>query len=85
MILLFFLAGKFPLFQSNDDIEALMEIAAIIGSKAMEDAATLHCTCHVYFNPPSLVSCRSLFYIYRSYIRDECTPSPKRNLMAGFC
>lgn len=42
MILLFFLSGKFPLFQSNDDIEALMEIAAIIGRKQMERTATLH-------------------------------------------
>ncbi|EIN11053.1 kinase-like protein, partial [Punctularia strigosozonata HHB-11173 SS5] len=42
MILLFFLTGKFPLFQSSDDIEALMEIAAIIGRKRMERAATLH-------------------------------------------
>ncbi|KII94691.1 hypothetical protein PLICRDRAFT_33505 [Plicaturopsis crispa FD-325 SS-3] len=42
MILLFFLTGKFPLFQSNDDVEALMEIAAIIGRRRMEKAATLH-------------------------------------------
>ncbi|KAI0248816.1 kinase-like domain-containing protein [Lactifluus subvellereus] len=42
MILLFFLAGKFPLFQSNDDIEALLEIACIIGRRRMEKAATLH-------------------------------------------
>ena len=42
MILLFFLTGKFPIFQSNDDIEALMEIATIIGKKRMEHAATLH-------------------------------------------
>ncbi|KAF5364141.1 hypothetical protein D9756_000149 [Leucocoprinus leucothites] len=42
MILLFFLTGKFPLFQSNDDIEALMEIASIIGRKQMEKTATLH-------------------------------------------
>jgi cell division control protein 7 len=42
MILLFFLAGKFPLLQSSDDIEALMEIAAIIGRRRMEKAATLH-------------------------------------------
>ncbi|KAG5648699.1 hypothetical protein DXG03_000046 [Asterophora parasitica] len=42
MILLFFLTGKFPLFQSNDDIEALMEIATIIGYKEMENIATLH-------------------------------------------
>ncbi|KAG5650090.1 hypothetical protein H0H81_000808, partial [Sphagnurus paluster] len=42
MILLFFLTGKFPLFQSNDDTEALMEIATIIGYKEMVDVATLH-------------------------------------------
>jgi cell division control protein 7 len=43
MILLFFLTSKFPLFQSNDDIEALLEIACIIGRRRMEKAATLHC------------------------------------------
>ncbi|KAJ8487928.1 hypothetical protein ONZ45_g14148 [Pleurotus djamor] len=42
VIMLFFLARKFPLFQSNDDIEALMEIAVIIGKKRMEKVATLH-------------------------------------------
>jgi hypothetical protein len=43
MILLFFLARKFPFFQSNDDVEALLEIACIIGRRRMEKAATLHC------------------------------------------
>ncbi|KAH9854973.1 kinase-like protein [Lenzites betulinus] len=42
MVLLFFLTKKFPLFQSNDDTEALMEIAAIIGRRKMEKTATLH-------------------------------------------
>ncbi|KIM76342.1 hypothetical protein PILCRDRAFT_77747, partial [Piloderma croceum F 1598] len=42
MILLFFLTGKFPLFQSGDDVEGLMEIATIIGRKKMEKTATLH-------------------------------------------
>ena len=42
MILLFFLTKKFPLFQSNDDTEALLEIAAIIGRRRMEKTATLH-------------------------------------------
>ncbi|KAI0787241.1 kinase-like domain-containing protein, partial [Irpex lacteus] len=42
IILLFFLTKKFPLFQSSDDVEALMEIAAIIGKKKMERTATLH-------------------------------------------
>lgn len=45
MILLFFLTGKFPLFQSSDDVEALMEIATIIGRKKMERVATLHSMC----------------------------------------
>ncbi|PPQ88779.1 hypothetical protein CVT26_012661, partial [Gymnopilus dilepis] len=42
VILLFFLTGKFPIFQSNDDVEGLMEITAIIGKKNMEKVATLH-------------------------------------------
>ncbi|KAI0320223.1 kinase-like domain-containing protein [Amylostereum chailletii] len=42
MILCFFLTGKFPLFTSSDDVEALMEITAIIGRKKMEKTATLH-------------------------------------------
>ncbi|KAF8076815.1 kinase-like protein [Lyophyllum atratum] len=42
MILLFFLTHKFPLFQSNDDIEALMEIATVVGYNEMENVATLH-------------------------------------------
>ncbi|KAI0065867.1 kinase-like protein [Artomyces pyxidatus] len=42
MILLFFLTGKFPLFQSGDDVEALLEIACIIGKQKMEKTATLH-------------------------------------------
>ncbi|KAJ3777383.1 kinase-like protein [Lentinula raphanica] len=42
MILLFFLTKKFPLFQSNDDVEALMEIATIIGRRNMEKAACMH-------------------------------------------
>ena len=42
VILLCFLSGKFPIFQSNDDIEALMEIASVLGMKKTERAATLH-------------------------------------------
>lgn len=45
MILLFFLTKKFPLFQSNDDTEALMEIAMVVGRRKMEKTATLHSTC----------------------------------------
>jgi len=42
MILLFFLTKKFPLFQANDDIEAMMEIAVVIGRRKMEKVTTLH-------------------------------------------
>lgn len=42
-ILLFFLTGKFPLFQSNDDMEALLELSTILGRREMEYVATLHC------------------------------------------
>ncbi|TRM60110.1 kinase-like domain-containing protein [Schizophyllum amplum] len=41
-ILLFFLTGKFPIFQSSDDTEALMEIATIVGKQKMERVAALH-------------------------------------------
>lgn len=42
VIFLSFLVGKFPLFQSNDDIEALMEIIAVVGKRKAERTATLH-------------------------------------------
>jgi cell division control protein 7 len=58
MILLFFLVGKFPLFQSNDDIEALMEIAIIIGRRKMEKAATLHSTSLNLLSSAQLTPCR---------------------------
>ncbi|KAG8686449.1 hypothetical protein FRC09_014130 [Ceratobasidium sp. 395] len=44
IILLAFLSGKFPLFNSNDDTEALAEIAAIVGRERMERCARLHST-----------------------------------------
>ena len=42
VILLFFLTGKFPIFQSNDDVEGLMELALIMGRRNVEKVATLH-------------------------------------------
>ena len=44
IILLFFLTKKFPIFQAGDDVEALMEIATIVGKRKMEKIATLHST-----------------------------------------
>lgn len=41
-MLLSILTQKFPIFNSNDDIEALMEIAAIFGRSAIERCAMLH-------------------------------------------
>ena len=48
IIFLFFLTRKFPLFQSNDDVEALMELSTIIGRKGMERTATLHSAYDVF-------------------------------------
>jgi cell division control protein 7 len=42
IMLLSILTHKFPVFNSSDDIEALMEIAAIFGRPAMERCALLH-------------------------------------------
>lgn len=42
VILLSLLAHKFPVFNSADDVEALMEIAAVFGRGAMERCAMLH-------------------------------------------
>lgn len=36
------LSCKFPIFAANDDVEALMEIAAIVGKGRMEKCARLH-------------------------------------------
>ncbi|KZV87367.1 kinase-like protein [Exidia glandulosa HHB12029] len=41
-VLMFFLTQRFPLYSASDDVEALMELAAIIGYKAMERVAILH-------------------------------------------
>ena len=41
-ILLFFLSGKFPLFHCPNDTEALVEIAVILGKKAIERVGVLH-------------------------------------------
>ena len=49
MIMLFFLTGKFPLLNASDDVEALVEIACIIGRKRMEATAALHSTCSTSF------------------------------------
>jgi cell division control protein 7 len=45
VILLSILTHKFPVFNSNDDIEALLEIGAIFGRGAMERCAMLHSEC----------------------------------------
>jgi cell division control protein 7 len=42
IMLLAMLTQVFPVFNSSDDIEALMEIAAVFGRQAMEKCAVLH-------------------------------------------
>lgn len=71
MILLFFLTRKFPLFHSSDDMEALMELATIIGKKRMEKTATLHSK--VLARSPRLCLTN---YPPRSRVSDKC---PLRN------
>jgi cell division control protein 7 len=44
VILLTILSRRFPFFNSADDIEAMIEIATIFGSKRMKQAALLHGT-----------------------------------------
>ncbi|WVR08562.1 hypothetical protein IAU60_005617 [Kwoniella sp. DSM 27419] len=62
VMLLSILTHKFPVFNSNDDIEALMEIAAIFGRAAMERCALLHNRTIISnvptleTNPPTLAS-----------------------------
>lgn len=41
-IFLFFLTGKFPLFHCPNDTEAFVELAVLVGKKAMDKAALLH-------------------------------------------
>jgi len=41
-ILLTILACKFPVFTASDDVEALMELAAVFGRRTMERCARLH-------------------------------------------
>jgi serine/threonine protein kinase len=42
IILLSILTRKFPIFNSNDDTEALMEISAIFGKAKMDKCAAVH-------------------------------------------
>ena len=53
VMLLSILTHKFPVFNSSDDIEALMEISAIFGRAAMERCALLH-NRTIISNVPSL-------------------------------
>ncbi|EPQ28393.1 uncharacterized protein PFL1_04220 [Pseudozyma flocculosa PF-1] len=42
IILVAFLSKRFPVFNANDDTEALLELATIFGKKRMEQCALLH-------------------------------------------
>jgi hypothetical protein len=83
MILLFFLVRKFPLFQSSDDIEALMELAAILGRKKMEKAATLH---SASLSHQSDIGLLKMTFIHRPDIYDKRSfRYTGWNFMAGIC
>ncbi|KAF5101400.1 hypothetical protein D0Z00_000879 [Geotrichum galactomycetum] len=42
VLLLCFLSKRFPFFNSNDDIEALVELATVFGRRKLEECAALH-------------------------------------------
>ena len=42
VIFLTILVGHYPLFNSSDDLDAIVEIACIFGNEAMKDAATFY-------------------------------------------
>jgi serine/threonine protein kinase len=46
--LLCFLTRRFPFFNSNDDVDALMEIATIFGRSKLEGVA-IHHSCVIHF------------------------------------
>lgn len=50
MMLLSILTHKFPVFNSNDDVEALMEIASVFGRANIEKCAALHSK-SIYLSP----------------------------------
>ncbi|CCM02322.1 uncharacterized protein FIBRA_04414 [Fibroporia radiculosa] len=80
MILLFFLTGKFPLFHSSDDVQALMELAAIFGKKKMERIATLHSRMF-QSNVPSLtqdgITWREFVERQNTSLREPRDPDPR--------
>lgn len=45
VILISIMTARFPFFQSEDDADALIEIATIFGLKEMKECASLHSKC----------------------------------------
>lgn len=43
------LACKFPIFTASDDVEALMELAAVYGRRTMEKCGKLHSEFNLIF------------------------------------
>ncbi|KAJ2931030.1 hypothetical protein H1R20_g6060, partial [Candolleomyces eurysporus] len=78
IILLFFLTHKFPVFQANDDIEALMEIAAILGKSKMEKVATLHCRTFAT-NIPDIVPEQMTWREFTERLNPELRVPPEPN------
>ena len=72
---MFFLTKKFPLFQANNDVEALMEIAVVIGRRKVEKVATLHSAsfhyCRLHF-------VNAILGIQAERLLQTCPLSPKR-------
>lgn len=75
IMMLCFLTRRFPFFNSNDDTEALVEIAAIFGRKRMERCAAVHSK--AFDSSPALLtnskSFRSNFCFQYTFFRTSTT------------
>ena len=69
IIFLFFLTRKFPLFQSNDDVEALMELSTVVGRKGMERTATLHSAYDAFLRAQCLYPTPKVAHFPRTFHR----------------
>lgn len=75
-ILLSFLSGKFPIFNANDDVEALMEIAAILGKRKMEKCAQLHSEDFPVLVLHSLLTSDRFYQIVRLFATSRQSTTP---------
>lgn len=69
VILLSILSHKFPVFNSGDDVEALMEIAALFGRNSMQRCSMLHSELEVLSTWSYLADIRPNVHLERTHAR----------------